>query len=180
MGEGGPAGVAPLRATEKATKGESGPREWWYGLRAHTPEWLRRRRPKEAEPRGSTPGVHRVCTRCVSDEVLECSESGVILSYVTKKMSYLTIFFRKNLVISKKSCTFVPDLKTHNVMTEKTISSYSGYGYRVQLIRRNAVARNWAVVSNRRVVFSSYHETTAKEGFLNHVASIVRQTSIEL
>ena len=124
--------------------------------------------------------MHRVCTRCVSDEVLECSESGVILSYVTKKMSYLTIFFRKNLVISKKSCTFVPDLKTHNVMTEKTISSYSGYGYRVQLIRRNAVARNWAVVSNRRVVFSSYHETTAKEGFLNHVASIVRQTSIEL
>ena len=84
------------------------------------------------------------------------------------------------MVISKKSCTFVPDLKPYNVMTEKTISSYSGYGYRVQLIRRNAVARNWAVVSNRRVVFSSSHETTAKEGFLNHVASIVRQTSIDL
>lgn len=84
------------------------------------------------------------------------------------------------MAISKKSCTFVPDLKPHNVMTEKTISSYSGYGYRVQLIRRDAVARSWACVSNRRVVFSSSHETTAKEAFLNHVASIVRQTFIDL
>lgn len=95
-------------------------------------------------------------------------------------MSYLTIFLLQDLVISKKSCTFVPDLKPYNVMTEKTISSYSGYGYRVQLIRRNAVARYWAVVSNRRVVFSSSHETTAKEGFLNHVASIIRQRTMDL
>ena len=92
----------------------------------------------------------------------------------------MTIFLAKNLVISKKSCTFVPDLKPYNVMTERTISSYSGYGHRVQLIQRDAGARQWAVVSNRRVVLSSFRETIAKEGFLNHVAGIVRQTAIEL
>lgn len=65
-------------------------------------------------------------------------------------------------------------------MTDKTISSYQGYGHRVQLIRRATVAREFAVVDNRRVLVSTRHEETAKGAFLNHVASIVRQLSLQL
>lgn len=65
-------------------------------------------------------------------------------------------------------------------MTDKTISSYQGYGHRVQLVRRAAVAREFAVVDNRRVVSSTMNETMAKDIFLNHVAGIVRQLSLEL
>lgn len=65
-------------------------------------------------------------------------------------------------------------------MTDKTISSYRGYGHRVQLIRRAAVAREFAVVDNRKVLVSTCHEETAKGAFLNHVASIVRQLSLQL
>ena len=65
-------------------------------------------------------------------------------------------------------------------MTDKTISSYRGYGHRVQLIRRATVAREFAVVDNRRVLVSTRLEETAKGAFLNHVAGIVRQTSLTL
>ena len=65
-------------------------------------------------------------------------------------------------------------------MTDMTISSYRGYGHRVQLIRRATVAREFAVVDNRRVLVSTRHEETAKGAFLNHVASIVRQLAIEV
>lgn len=65
-------------------------------------------------------------------------------------------------------------------MTDVTISSYQGFGHRVQLIRRNAVARQWAIVDNRRVIHSTGAETLAKDMFLNHVAGIVRQLEIQL
>ena len=65
-------------------------------------------------------------------------------------------------------------------MTEKTISTYRGFGHRVQLIRRQAVARQYAIIDNRRILSSSTHEVVAKEAFLNIVAGIVRQTALEL
>ena len=65
-------------------------------------------------------------------------------------------------------------------MTDKTISSYRGYGHRVQLIRRATIAREYAVVDNRRVLVSTRHEETAKSAFLNHVASIVRQLALQI
>ena len=92
----------------------------------------------------------------------------------------MTIFCCRYLHISKKSSTFVADLKPFRVMTDKTISSYQGFGHRVQLIRRAAVAREFAVCDNRRVLFSTTNETHAKDLFLNHVAGIVRQLSMEL
>ena len=60
-------------------------------------------------------------------------------------------------------------------MLEKTISSYNGYGHRVQLVRRDAVARFFSVVDNRRVLMSTSSESVAKDVFLNHVAGIVRR-----
>ena len=63
-------------------------------------------------------------------------------------------------------------------MTDKTMSSYQGFGHRVQLIRRSDVARSWAIVDNRRVISSVRQETLAKNIFLNHVVGIVRQLSI--
>lgn len=65
-------------------------------------------------------------------------------------------------------------------MTDVTVSSYQGFGHRVQLIRRNAVARQWAIVDNRRVIHATGTETLAKDMFLNHVAGIVRQLEIQL
>lgn len=65
-------------------------------------------------------------------------------------------------------------------MTEKTISTFLGFGHRVQLVRRNAVARQFALVDNRRVLLSSPIEGVVKEAFLNHVAGIVRQLSLKL
>ena len=65
-------------------------------------------------------------------------------------------------------------------MTDKTISSYQGYGHRVQLIRRAAVAREFAVVDNRRVLLSTCQEETAKRAFLSHVTSILLQLTLEL
>lgn len=82
--------------------------------------------------------------------------------------------------MSNKSNTFVADLKPFRVMTDKTISSYQGYGHRVQLIRRASVAREFAVCDNRKVLFTTASETFAKDLFLNHVAGIVRQLRLEL
>ena len=65
-------------------------------------------------------------------------------------------------------------------MTDMTVSSYQGFGHRVQLIRRNAVARSWAIIDNRRVIHSTSSETLGKDMFLNHVAGIVRQLEIQL
>lgn len=65
-------------------------------------------------------------------------------------------------------------------MTEKTVSAYRGYGHRVQMVRRNAVAREYAIIDNRKVICSSWSESVCRETFLNHVASIVRQTSLPL
>lgn len=63
-------------------------------------------------------------------------------------------------------------------MIDRTISSYQGFGHRVQLVRREAVSRNWAIIDNRRVLMSFWNETEAKSYFLNHVAGIVRQLAI--
>lgn len=65
-------------------------------------------------------------------------------------------------------------------MTDRTISSYQGYGHRVQLVRRAAVAREFAVIDNRRVIHTTTNETLGKDMFLNHVSSIVRQLSLPL
>ena len=65
-------------------------------------------------------------------------------------------------------------------MTDRTVSSYQGFGHRVQLIRRATVAREWAVVDNRRVIVSTRSEATGKDIFLNHVAGIVRQLELQL
>lgn len=64
-------------------------------------------------------------------------------------------------------------------MTDKTISSFQGYGHRVQLVKKTAVARYWSILDNRKVISSVGLETLAKDIFLNHVAGIVRQTSIK-
>lgn len=65
-------------------------------------------------------------------------------------------------------------------MTDKTISTYHGFGHRVHIIRRDAVARNYVLLDNRRVIMRSTMEDIVKFAFLNHVASIVNQTALEL
>lgn len=80
----------------------------------------------------------------------------------------------------KKNAYLCSVFKTYMLMTDKTVSSYQGFGHRVQLIRRATVAREWAVVDNRRVIHSTVAETLAKDMFLNHVAGIVRQLEIQL
>ena len=82
--------------------------------------------------------------------------------------------------MSKKSSTFAADLKTDCIMLVATISSYCGFGHNVRLQRRDAVARCWAVIDNRRVVLTSTDEHVAKEAFLSHVATIVRQLALDL
>ena len=97
----------------------------------------------------------------------------------SKKNDICDNFFVSNYCVYQKF--FVPlqrIFKTLIVMTDKTISAYQGYGHRVQLIRRSAVARSWSILDNRRVVSSVDQETLAKDIFLNHVAGIVRQLSI--
>lgn len=88
-------------------------------------------------------------------------------------------FFQLKICIYQKF--FVPlqrIFKNLIVMTDRTISSYQGYGHRIQLIKRSAVARSWSILDNRRVISSVDQETLAKDIFLNHVAGIVRQLSI--
>ncbi len=84
------------------------------------------------------------------------------------------------LHMSKKSSTFVADFKTDCIMLVTTISSYCGFGHNVRLQRRDAVARCWAVIDNRRVVLTSMIESVAKEAFLNHVATIMRQLTLDI
>ena len=95
------------------------------------------------------------------------------MSYLTRKIAFAIAYIKKKYYL----CS---GFKTHNDMKDVTQSSYQGFGHRVQLIKRADVARSWAVVDNRRVMVSSRHEDVAKESFLNHVASIVRQLSLEL
>ena len=65
-------------------------------------------------------------------------------------------------------------------MTEKVVSTYRGFGHKVHLVRRDAVSRSWAVMDNRRVVLSSSDELTAKRSFMNHTATIIYQTTLDL
>lgn len=65
-------------------------------------------------------------------------------------------------------------------MTTQTISAYQGYGHRVQLVRRATIAREYAIIDNRRVLVTSKSEPVAKEAFINHVASIILQLSFDL
>lgn len=112
---------------------------------------------------------------------------GILFEYIhepkivtnNKKNDINDIFFTRDYCIYQKF--FVPlqrIFKTLRVMTDKTMSSYQGFGHRVQLIRRADVARSWSILDNRRVISSVRQETLAKDIFLNHVAGIVRQTSI--
>lgn len=63
-------------------------------------------------------------------------------------------------------------------MATRTQSSFIGLGHRIQLVKRDEVAKNYAVLDNRRTVISTMNETLAKDVFLNTIAGIVRQTSI--
>ena len=65
-------------------------------------------------------------------------------------------------------------------MRDKTISSYQGFGHRVQLIQRENIVRSWVLMDNRKVLVSAKDVFTGKAAFLNHVASIVRQRQFEL
>ena len=63
-------------------------------------------------------------------------------------------------------------------MATMTQSSFIGLGHRIQLVKRDEVAKSYAVLDNRRIVISTMHETLAKDVFLNTIAGVVRQTSI--
>lgn len=63
-------------------------------------------------------------------------------------------------------------------MATRTQSSFIGLGHRIQLVKRDEVAKSYAVLDNRKVVISTMHETLAKDVFLNTIAGVVRQTSI--
>ena len=64
-------------------------------------------------------------------------------------------------------------------MASRTQSSFKGYGHRVQVIKRDNVARDYAVTDNRRVLITTQNESLAKDVFLNAVAGLVRQTFIK-
>ena len=64
-------------------------------------------------------------------------------------------------------------------MASKTQSSFQGYGHRVQVIKRDDVAKNYSVLDNRRVLITTQNESLAKDVFLNTIASLVRQTFIK-
>lgn len=95
-------------------------------------------------------------------------------------MLYMTHFFCRKFAYIKKKQYLCSEFKTYKVMRDKTISSYQGFGHRVQLIRRADIARSWALVDNRRVLVATRDEDTGKGAFLNHVASIVRQRVLVL
>lgn len=65
-------------------------------------------------------------------------------------------------------------------MNEKVLSTYRGYGHKVNLIKRTAVCRNFAVLDNRRVLVSTKDEEVAKRVFMAHAAEILLQTALEL
>lgn len=64
-------------------------------------------------------------------------------------------------------------------MASRTQSSFQGYGHRVQVIKRDNVARDYAVTDNRRVLITTQNESLAKDVFLNTIAGLVRQTFIK-
>ena len=92
----------------------------------------------------------------------------------------MTHFFPKKFAYIKKKQYLCSEFKTYRVMRYKTISSYQGFGHRVQLIRRTDIARSWALMDNRRVLVATKNEATGRDAFLNHVASIVRQRVLVL
>lgn len=63
-------------------------------------------------------------------------------------------------------------------MASKTQSSFQGYGHRVQVIKRDDVAKSYSVMDNRRVLITTMNESLAKDVFLNTIAGLVRQTFI--
>lgn len=64
-------------------------------------------------------------------------------------------------------------------MAIRTQSSFQGYGHRVQVIKRDDVAKSYAVLDNRRVLITTQNEALAKDVFLNTIAGLVRQTFIK-
>lgn len=64
-------------------------------------------------------------------------------------------------------------------MATRTQSSYQGYGHRVQVVKRDDVAKSYSVLDNRKVLITTMNEALAKDVFLNTVAGLVRQTFIK-
>ncbi len=64
-------------------------------------------------------------------------------------------------------------------MKTRTKSSFQGYGHRVQVIKRDDVAKSYSVLDNRKVLITTMNESLAKDVFLNTVAGLVRQTFIK-
>lgn len=64
-------------------------------------------------------------------------------------------------------------------MATRTQSSFQGYGHRVQVVKRNDVAKSYSVLDNRKVLITTMNEALAKDVFLNTVAGLVRQTFIK-
>lgn len=64
-------------------------------------------------------------------------------------------------------------------MASRTQSSFQGYGHRVQVIKRDDVAKSYSVLDNRRVLITTQNESLAKDVFLNTIAGLVRQTFIK-
>lgn len=64
-------------------------------------------------------------------------------------------------------------------MATRTQSSFQGYGHRVQVIKRDDVAKSYSVLDNRKVLITTMNESLAKDVFLNTVAGLVRQTFIK-
>ena len=64
-------------------------------------------------------------------------------------------------------------------MASRTQSSFQGYGHRVQVIKRDDVAKGYSVLDNRRVLITTQNESLAKDVFLNTIAGLVRQTFIK-
>lgn len=64
-------------------------------------------------------------------------------------------------------------------MATRTQSSFQGYGHRVQVIKRDDVAKSYSVLDNRRVLITTMNESLANDVFLNTVAGLVRQTFIK-
>lgn len=64
-------------------------------------------------------------------------------------------------------------------MATRTQSSFQGYGHRVQIIKRDDVAKSYSVLDNRRVLITTMNEALAKDVFLNTIAGLVRQTFIK-
>lgn len=64
-------------------------------------------------------------------------------------------------------------------MASRTQSSFQGYGHRVQVVKRDDVAKCYSVQDNRRVLITTQNESLAKDVFLNTIAGLVRQTTIK-